>query len=112
MKSSEQNFKNDHYHGIWIEWDDQGNQIGEGFFRNGNGKFIRWYPNGSKSMEKSFQRSKEHGNCTHWYENGLKSSEVNYKNGEYHGWKIDYDKKGNVSEKSLWKNNKLIKRIK
>ncbi len=45
------------------------------------GKYVKYYDNGQKKVEKHYKDGKLDGLWTHWYENGQKSYEENYKDG-------------------------------
>ena len=47
------------------------------------GKYVKYYDNGQKKVEKHYKDGKLDGLWTHWYENGQKRSVDNYKDGEF-----------------------------
>ena len=97
-------WKNGELNGKWLEFYETGEKEGEGSFKNGKGRLIRWYKNGAIQEITSFKNSKEDGRSLSWHENGKKSSEASFKNGMVHGELIEWDKNGKIAKDEVYKN--------
>jgi len=78
-------YNKDRLHGIFIEWDDNGEVEEKGYYKNGkkHGRFVSFF-SGLRLVE-HYKKGKLHGKtCLRWV-GGKKVEEFNYKNGEIHG---------------------------
>ena len=67
---------------------------------------IRYFPNGDKEQEGTYEDGKKDGLWIQWYPNGEKWTEIHYDNGEKEGEMVVYFKSGKVNYKSNYKNNR------
>ena len=78
---------------------------------NGNiiydGKWIEWYENGQKNLEKNYKDGKQDGLENFWYENGQKKYEVNYKNEKLDGLYTSWYPSGKKNTKLIYNDGKL-----
>ncbi len=58
------------------------------------GPFLRWHPNGARSVQGNFANGKPEGVFTNWFPDGRKAQETGYKGGLLHGTSIKYNKEG------------------
>ena len=95
-KRYETNFVNGIDHGVFREWDDQGNLIEKSHMVSGKleGKFIRFYPNGQKLFEGNYEKGEVQGKAFQWHENGQLKIEYHYDNGVEDGIYIFYNEQG------------------
>ena len=68
--------------GKGIYYDENGNKLYEGDWKNGNpeGKRIKYYKNGNKEYEGDFKNGNAEGKGIKYYENGNKEYEGDFKN--------------------------------
>jgi antitoxin component YwqK of YwqJK toxin-antitoxin module len=70
------------------------------------GKYVEWFKNGQKKLEKNYKNGKEEGPHTEWYENGQKMGEGNYVDGKEDGLKTTWYKNGQKRSESNYKDGK------
>ena len=58
------------------------------------GPFMRWHPNGARSVQGNFVNGKPEGVFTNWHPDGRKAQETGYKGGLLQGSSIKYNKEG------------------
>ena len=58
------------------------------------GPFMRWHPNGARSVQGNFVNGKPDGLFINWYPDGRKAQETGYKNGLLQGTSVKYNKEG------------------
>jgi len=82
-------------HGIKTRWYENGQKREEWSYEHGmlHGPHLVWYENGQKKFEEHYNEGKKEGKSTEWHENGKKYFERYYKDGKLHGkesaWKED-----------------------
>jgi antitoxin component YwqK of YwqJK toxin-antitoxin module len=80
-------YKLRNYTGHWINWNDNGQKIYEGYYMSGEetGLWVTWYDNGVKNSKGYYLNGKETGHWIIWYDNGQKSQTGDYLKGEKTG---------------------------
>jgi hypothetical protein len=66
----------------------------------------KWYLNGEKKADNSYENHRIHGTQLEWYQNGNICRIENFKNGSYHGWQMSFRRDGTICSKSKFKNHK------
>ncbi len=80
-------YKGKAFSGIAAEYDLNGNMLSSESFINGkrSGKWIKYYPDGSKSFEANYINGKKEGVALAWWSNGNLKSKSNFTNGVANG---------------------------
>ncbi len=78
---------NSNDHGLFREWNDNGQLQIEANHVNGelNGIYRDWWDNGKLWEESNWINDKKHGKYKSWYKSGELNVECDFVNGEYHG---------------------------
>ena len=72
------------------------------------GKYVEYFKNGQKLIEKDYKNGKLEGLVTEWHENGQKKSEIKTKNGKVvDGLQTSWYENGQKETEVNWKNDKL-----
>ena len=79
--------KNGKLHGLWREWNTEGQIINQAKYRNGelHGVFIQFRSDGSREFEVTFVDGVENGPFKRWFKNGKLWVEENYFAGKLDG---------------------------
>ena len=97
--------------GKYVEYFKNGQKLIEKDYKNGKleGLVTKWHENGQKKSEIKTKNGKVvDGLLIEWHENGQKRSEANWKNGDFDGVVTFWDKEGNVTETETYKDGILV----
>ena len=108
--------------GLWLKWDLEGRLIFEELWKQGRllerkdkvhkTKIIFiYYQEGQKKYRKEFMGDLRHGKWCKWFINGQKLYEYEYRDGMKHGELIEWDSYGEVAVREIWKEGRLINKI-
>jgi antitoxin component YwqK of YwqJK toxin-antitoxin module len=103
-------FKEGKRDGIWKLWDENGNLMAEGIYKDGkdlNTVFKSWYENGQLSKQATLKDGKAEGNFKEWYKNGQLKQEGTFKNDKQVGLSKEYYEKGQLKIEKTWKDGEL-----
>jgi antitoxin component YwqK of YwqJK toxin-antitoxin module len=131
-KEAEEHYSKGLKAGTASYWDTDGNLVEVNNFRNDtlHGEYRYWYPSGVPKIEGFYQEGLYHGKWTYFSEMGIKVGEgefnrgsgvligfdprgwknhlVTYKANKKEGEELRYNNKGEVLERSIYKEDKLI----
>ena len=97
--------------GKYVEYFKNGQKLIEKDYKNGKleGLVTEWHENRQKKSEiKSKNGKVVDGLLIEWHENGQKRSEANWKNGDFDGVVTFWDKEGDVTETETYKDGELV----
>lgn len=72
-------------------------------------QYLSYYPDGSKDLVCNYKDGKHHGKFVAYNPDGSKYLECNYKDGKKHGKEISYYRNGIKSEERISKDGKILK---
>ena len=97
--------------GKYVEYFKNGQKLIEKDYKNGKleGLVTEWHENGQKKSKIKTKNGKVvDGLLIEWHENGQKRSEANWKNGDFDGVVTFWDKEGDVTETETYKEGILV----
>jgi len=100
--------KNGKLHGLWREWNAEGQIINQAKYRNGrlHGTFIQFRSDGSREFEVSFVDGVENGLFKRWFKNGKLWVEENYFSGKLDGVSKMFYSDGKIQVQSVYQAGK------
>ena len=87
-------------------WLPNGDKCKETNWRNGTGRFCKYYENGQKWSEENYKDGKLDGLSAEWYQDGQKKEEVFYENGKQDGLSIFWYENGRKKYEGNYKEGK------
>lgn len=100
------------YSGPWLVWYSDGNQMGEGNYRNGkdHGKWTLFDVNGLKERSAEYRDGKFHGNWVSWHPNGQVKRKGGYRDGLPHGKWVWSNAEGDIVRTEYYLRGKKVSR--
>lgn len=98
-------YRNNHKHGKWTTWYDNGQIASEGSYskydwKNGNWK--EWYESGQLKTNIDYTNGAWSGNYSEWYSSGQLKMQFQLESGKYVGENTSYWQNGQVQNKTLY----------
>ena len=107
-KAETYSLKNGKLHGVWVEWNIEGQIINQAKYRNGllNGVFIQFRSDGSREFEVTYVDGVENGPFKRWFKNGRLWVEENYFAGKLDGPSKIFYSDGRIQVQSIYQSGK------
>ena len=100
--------KNGKLHGLWREWNAEGQMINQAKYRNGrlHGAFLQFRSDGSREFEVTFVDGVENGPFKRWFKNGKLWVKENYFAGKLDGVSKIFHSDGKLQIQSIYQSGK------
>jgi antitoxin component YwqK of YwqJK toxin-antitoxin module len=96
--------------GSWQWWYEDGTKRAECVYREGQGNYVSWHPNGKIFLRGTYQNGKRIGLWTEYYPSGRKRLQGEYREDRQHGtWTGWTDSSPSQAAQSEWRDGERVK---